>query len=60
MDDIRVSSDRYNRIASQIGSEESVVGIDAKKTHIYILSLLLDMRDQLARLEARIDALEKA
>ncbi len=58
MDEIRIATERYRRIADQIASEESVVGIDARKTHVMILGLLLDIKEQLARIEARVDALE--
>ncbi len=59
MDALKVSRERYDYIAAKIGSEQSVVGIDAKETHIYIINLLLDLQAQLTRLEARVAALEK-
>lgn len=43
-------------LARAIASDQSPVGIDAKKTHVVILHLLLDLQDRLARLEARLDA----
>ncbi|MCA6074801.1 hypothetical protein [Fulvivirga sedimenti] len=42
----------YEEIASMISSEESVVGIDAKKTHIIIIH-------KLQEIEKRLDAIEK-
>lgn len=42
----------YARIAGMIHSDDSPVGIDAKKTHIYILYML-------AQIEKRLEALEK-
>ena len=41
----------YDRIAKLIHSDESPVGIDAKKTHILILH-------KLEQIEKRLDALE--
>jgi hypothetical protein len=40
------------RIGELIGSDESPVGIDAKKTHIIIIQKLLDI-------ESRLDVLER-
>lgn len=48
----------YTALARAIASDESPVGIDAKKTHVVILHLLLDLQDRLARMEDRLDALE--
>ncbi|WP_420317836.1 hypothetical protein [Ekhidna sp.] len=42
----------YEAIEKMIASDESVVGIDAKKTHIIIIHKLIE-------LEKRISALEK-
>ncbi len=47
-----ISQEDYDRIASEIHSDKSPVGIDAKKTHIMILH-------QLAQMQARLDGLEK-
>lgn len=52
MNELQLPSDIYEAIASEISSEQSVVGIDAKKTHILILHLLLDIQKRLDRLEA--------
>ena len=46
-----VPEDRYREIAEAITSEESPVGIDAKKTHIMVLYMLEDLRERMARLE---------
>jgi hypothetical protein len=45
----------YDRLAEAIASADSPVGIDAKKTHIHILHLLLDLQQRLERLERRLD-----
>ena len=43
----------YAEIAKMIHSDDSLVGIDAKKTHIYIIY-------KLTQIEKRLEALEKA
>lgn len=45
--------DRYDEIARAIASDDSPVGIDAKKTHVMILYLLERIDERLARLEAQ-------
>ena len=42
----------YDQIAKEISSDESPVGIDAKKTHIIII-------EKLIRIEERLNELEK-
>lgn len=46
----------YERIAREIESDESPVGIDAKKTHVLILQKLERIEERLRRIEARIEA----
>lgn len=41
----------YEEIAKVIHSDESPVGIDAKKTHILILNKLQELSDRMERLE---------
>ncbi len=41
----------YEEIAKVIHSDESPVGIDAKKTHVLILSKLQELNDRMERLE---------
>ena len=48
----KMDEETYNRIAKEINSDSSPVGIDAKKTHIMIL-------DKLERIEKRLDRMEK-
>lgn len=57
-DRIAVPTDDYAALAEALASEASPVGIDAKKTHVVIIHLLLDLQDRLARLEERLDALD--
>ena len=55
---IEVPNDAYATLAEALGSDTSPVGIDAKKTHVIILHILLDIQDRLARIENRLDRLE--
>lgn len=41
----------YEEIAKVISSDESPVGIDAKKTHVLILNKLYEITDRLERIE---------
>ena len=54
MDELKISKEAYARIAKEIGSEQSVVGIDAKKTHILILHMLADIQKRLDKIEAAV------
>ena len=49
---MKIDEKTYKEIAEFIHSDESPVGIDAKKTHIYIIH-------KLNQIETRLDALEK-
>lgn len=49
---MKIDEKTYNEIAELIHSDESPVGIDAKKTHILILH-------KLTQIEKRLDDLEK-
>jgi len=51
-----VPEDRYREIEEAITSDESPVGIDAKKTHIMILYMLEDLRERVGRLEEQLGA----
>lgn len=44
----------YDEIAKEISSEESPVGIDAKKTHIIIIEKLMNIERRLKELEKKI------
>jgi hypothetical protein len=46
-----VDTKTYEEIAKAIHSDESPVGIDAKKTHILILNKLQEISERLERLE---------
>ena len=51
------NSQQYQEIAALIHSDNSPVGIDAKKTHILIIQLLQEIQAQLETLEQRLDEL---
>ena len=51
---MQIENARYEKIAAEIHSDSSPVGIDAKKTHILILSMLMDINDRLKELEDRL------
>jgi len=55
---IDIEESEYNEIAALIHSDTSPVGIDAKKTHIYILKLLKDANDRIRHLEDKIEHIE--
>ncbi|MFL1896310.1 hypothetical protein ACJRPK_11455 [Aquimarina sp. 2-A2] len=44
----------YEKIAQEIHSEESPVGIDAKKTHIIIIQKLMNIEDRLTIIENKL------
>ena len=47
----RVPPEEWAAIERMIGDASSPVGIDAKKTHIFIIHKLLELERRLARLE---------
>ncbi len=49
-----VPQDEYDRIAREITSDASPVGIDAKKTHVIILHKLMQIEKRLATLEQQV------
>lgn len=46
------------QIEEMISSEDSVVGIDAKKTHIIIIRKLMDIENRLQAIEKKLDESE--
>ena len=48
---MKIPTKVYETIANYIQSSESPVGIDAKKTHVYIIHTLHDIQKRLAALE---------
>ncbi|MEQ9468278.1 MAG: hypothetical protein RLN88_12765 [Ekhidna sp.] len=53
MDYISIPEDDYKAIEQMIASTESVVGIDAKRTHIIIIHKLLEIEKRMKALEAK-------
>jgi len=51
--ELEVDSDEKAEIGKIISSEDSPVGIDAKKTHIIIIHKLLEIEKRLAKLEQK-------
>ena len=49
--DPKVPASDYGEIEELIASEDSPVGIDAKKTHVIIIHKLLQIEERLDRLE---------
>ena len=60
MNPLNISDSDYKQIEQAISSEESVVGIDAKKTHIIILHLLNKIEARLDNIESRLNDLDKS
>ncbi len=56
---LNISPEEFEEIENVISSDESVVGIDAKKTHIIIIHMLREVQQKLDQLEARIDSIEE-
>lgn len=52
---LEIDPKTYEEIAKEIHSDESPVGIDAKKTHILILSKLLELNERLERIENKME-----
>ncbi len=50
-----ISPEDYERIVREIESDDSPVGIDAKKTHVLILHKLSALEKRLEHLETRLD-----
>lgn len=50
---IMTEQEQYDKIAQEIHSDTSPVGIDAKKTHILILQKLAKIEERLERIEKR-------
>jgi hypothetical protein len=51
MKSLEVDAQTYEDIAKLIGSTESPVGIDAKKTHIIIINKLNEINERMIRIE---------
>jgi hypothetical protein len=56
MESLKVAQSAFDAIAKEIHSDQSPVGIDAKKTHIIILDKLLQLEERLKQIEAKLEA----
>lgn len=54
MENTGIPKELYKEIENMIASTESVVGIDAKKTHIIIIHKLMEIEERLNALEAKV------
>ncbi|MCB0550288.1 MAG: hypothetical protein KDD19_22150 [Phaeodactylibacter sp.] len=54
MESLKVEKEVYDAIARIIQSNDSPVGIDAKKTHIIILQKLLQLEKRLESIEEKL------
>jgi hypothetical protein len=54
-----ISPEDFAQIEKTISSDESVVGIDARKTHIIIIHMLNEIMKSLNNLENRVSEIEK-
>ena len=53
--DPKIPTSEYRDIEALIASDDSPVGIDAKKTHVIIIHKLVQIEARLKRLESLID-----
>jgi hypothetical protein len=55
-DALHVPEETYEQIEQTIESDDTPVGIDAKKAHVIILHKLIELEKRLDRLEEKLDA----
>ena len=53
---MEIPQDVYQAIENEIASDDSPVGIDAKKTHVMILHQLREIEERLKRIEDALAA----
>jgi hypothetical protein len=51
---IKKENSDYNTIGDYISSKESVVGIDARHTHIIIIKKLIQLEEKLEKMDKRL------
>ena len=51
---MEMKPEEYDRIAQLISSDASPVGIDAKKTHVYIIHMLQNIQQRLVAIERQV------
>lgn len=54
-----ISKPEYDDIERAISSDKSVVGIDAKKTHIIIIHMLRQIEEKMDSMNRRLSELEE-
>jgi len=54
---IKKDNPHYNAIGDYISSKESVVGIDARHTHIIIIKKLIQLEEKLKKVDKRLKAM---
>ena len=52
--EMNIPKESYEAIEKQIADEDSPVGINAKKTHIIIISKLIEIEKRLEKLESKL------
>ena len=55
---MEIEKQEYEAIAREIHSDNSPVGIDAKKTHILILAMLRKMNERLDAIEKKMELIK--
>jgi hypothetical protein len=55
---IKKDNPHYNVIGDYISSKESVVGIDARHTHIIIIKKLIQLEEKLRKINKRLKTIE--
>ena len=56
---IEKGSAEYDEIGNYIQSKESVVGIDARHTHIIIIKKLVELEEKLEKMEEQLNRVTK-
>lgn len=59
MQKLTIPEQELAEIEKAISSDQSVVGIDAKKTHVIIIHLLQKIDDRLNSIEKRLNTIEQ-
>jgi hypothetical protein len=54
MKELEIAREDYDSISELITSDESPVGIDAKKTHVLILKKLIEIERRLEKIEGSV------
>jgi hypothetical protein len=57
---MKIDPKEFSKIAEMIACAESPVGIDAKKTHVYIIHLLQHIERRVKQIEDRLTRLEES